>query len=190
MALWDDPAFFISTDGLNEELFNPVSRPNQTHILFNYGTGDQIWTAPGGGGTPFFEDGVAVASITVPPGATKGVHSDGVHWVVTSDSTPGGGSVGQRRIFSADGVTNAAGNVTFNFVPPFATPPIVATAIGPAGVTADATEARITALTASSVTINVRRSPAVVLLGISVLQTPVNDVGAQVHVIAVEEAAV
>lgn len=85
-----------------------------------------------------------------------------------------------RRIFAGTGVTDASGNVTFTFVPPFAAAPVVTHAIQTS--LADATEARITALSASSVTLNARRAPGVVVLGISVLQVPQPLSGATIHV--------
>jgi hypothetical protein len=85
---------------------------------------------------------------------------------------------------SLSGVTDGAGQVTINFVPPFAAAPRVTNAVETG--TADATECRISALSASSVTLTARRSPAVTVLGISVLSASVPLVGATVHVHAVE----
>lgn len=87
-----------------------------------------------------------------------------------------------RRVFAGTGTTDGSGNVTFTFSPAFAAAPVVTHSLQT--TVADATEARITALSASSVTFNVRRSPAVTLLGISVLQVPQPLTGATVHVIA------
>lgn len=87
------------------------------------------------------------------------------------------------RVFSGTGVTDASGNVTFNFVPAFAVVPAVTHAVQTA--IADITECRISALTAAAVTFNVRRAPAVVILGISVLQVPVPAAGVTVHCHAV-----
>ena len=89
-----------------------------------------------------------------------------------------------RRVFAATGVSNASGSVTFTFTPAFPAAPVVTHAVQTA--IADLTECRISALSASSVTFNVRRSPAVVVLGISVLQVPQPAVGVTVHCIAVE----
>jgi hypothetical protein len=76
--------------------------------------------------------------------------------------------------------TDAAGNVTWTYATPYAAAPRVTHAVGP---TADAalTEARITSLTATAVTLHVRRSPSVVILGISVLQVPQPAVGVPVQ---------
>lgn len=85
-----------------------------------------------------------------------------------------------RRLFAGTGTTDASGNVTFTFTPAFAAAPVVTHALQTA--LSDATECRITALSASSVTLNARRAPAVVVLGLSVLQVPQPLAGAVVHV--------
>ena len=87
-----------------------------------------------------------------------------------------------RRVFAGSGVTDAAGNVTFTFTPPFAAAPIVNNAVQT--VVTDSTECRVSALSASSVTFAARRSPAVTLLGVSVLQASIPLAGATVHCIA------
>ncbi|MFD3612384.1 hypothetical protein ACFWXA_30820 [Streptomyces atroolivaceus] len=88
-----------------------------------------------------------------------------------------------NRVVSASGVSDASGNVTFTFTPAFAAAPKVTHAVQTA--VADITECRVSALTAASVTFNVRRAPAVVVLGISVLQVPVPAAGVTVHCHAV-----
>lgn len=98
-------------------------------------------------------------------------------------------SVGGRRVFSASGVTDAAGNVTFNFGTNFTAVPVVVGQVGPSADNA-LVEARLTANSISSCTFNVRRSPSVVLLGISLLQFPANAPGVTVQCIAVEPGTV
>jgi hypothetical protein len=120
---------------------------------------------------------VATASLVVPRGSSVRVHSTGGKWAVVRP-------YGARRFVAAKGVTDSNGAVSFNFVPPFATVPVVTNAVE-TGV-ADATECRITALSASAVTFTARRSPAVTLLGISVLSASVPLVGATVHMTATE----
>lgn len=93
-----------------------------------------------------------------------------------------------RRIFSGTGVTDGSGNVTFTFSPPFAGVPVGTQALVTGN--ANATEARVTALTASSCTVQVRQSPAVTVLGLSVLQVPQALVGATVNIHAVEAGVV
>jgi hypothetical protein len=87
-------------------------------------------------------------------------------------------------VFAAIGVSNASGNVVFTFTPAFAAAPVVTHAVQ-TGIS-DITECRVSAVSASSVTFNVRRAPAVVVLGISVLQVPIPASGVTVHCIAVE----
>jgi hypothetical protein len=71
-----------------------------------------------------------------------------------------------------------------NFGTPFAALPVVS--VGVQTTNTNATEARITALSTSSVTVNVRQSPGVTLLGIQLLSLPQPLAGATVHVQAVE----
>lgn len=82
-------------------------------------------------------------------------------------------------------MTDVGGNVVFAFVPPFSVPPDPIAQIGPSADTA-LIEARLTALSASSATFNVRRSPGVTLLGIQILQVPQNAPGVTVHCMATE----
>jgi len=93
-----------------------------------------------------------------------------------------------RRVFAATGVSDAAGNVTFTFVPPFAATPVVSQAVQTANT--NTTEARITALSASSCTVNVRGSAILVVLGINVLGAPLPLAGATIHLRATEAGAV
>lgn len=93
-----------------------------------------------------------------------------------------------RRIFAATGVTDAGGSVTFTFVPPFASVPVVSQAIQTTN--SNATEARITALSTSSCTINARQSPGVTILGISVLAVPQALPGVTIHLRATEPGPV
>jgi hypothetical protein len=92
------------------------------------------------------------------------------------------GAGATRPIYASSGTTDASGNVTLTFTTPFAAVPDVAHSIETA--LADATEARITAISASAVTYNVRRSPSVTILGISVLSAPVAASGVIVRIIA------
>jgi hypothetical protein len=154
---------------------DPATVGGKTLELVN-GTGSAaVWGA--GGGTPFLVDGVAVASLTVATGASVRVNSDGAHWVALRP-------YGTRRLFAAKGTSDGSGNVTFTFTPPFPTVPVVSPAIETTNT--NVTEARITALSASSCTVNVRQSPGVVVLGISVLQVPQPLNGATVHLTATE----
>lgn len=85
----------------------------------------------------------------------------------------------------ATGVTDASGNISFNLTgAAFPAAPVVTHAVQTA--LTDLVECRITALSATNVTFNVRRSPAVVILGISVLQVPQAASGVTVHMHAIE----
>lgn len=84
--------------------------------------------------------------------------------------------------FAGKGTTDASGNVTIPFGTVFPVVPDVA--VGVVSAIADLTEARITALTTSSVTINVQRAPAVTVLSVSVLGARIAASGVEVHVVA------
>lgn len=89
------------------------------------------------------------------------------------------------KSFRGTGVTDADGSVTFNMATAtFAAAPVITHAVQTA--LADLTECRISALSAASVTFNVRRSPAITLLGVAVVQAPQPAAGVTVHCHAVE----
>lgn len=91
-----------------------------------------------------------------------------------------------RRVYAATDVTDAAGNVTFTFpAGRFVVPPIVAAAFqGPAS--ASPVDYRITAVSALSVTLNVRQSlaTAIALLGLTLLSASAPLAGARIHIVA------
>lgn len=176
MTLHDTTALILVTDtDPSPTLPDPATVGGRTHDLTNTSASAAVWGSTGA--TPFQVDGAAVATLTVPRGSTLRVQSDGTRWVLLRP-------FGARRFVSAKAATDASGNVTFNFVPPFASAPVVVNAVETA--TTDGTETRITALSASSVTFNARRSPAVTVLGISVLSAPQPAVGFVIHAVAVE----
>lgn len=174
MTLHDTESLIVETSGAAESLPDAATYPQRTHDLTNTGAVTAVWSAAGAG---FTEAGTNVATISVPSGSSKRVASNGTRWAVIQPA-------GTRRIASFKGVTDANGLVTFTFTPPFATIPVVSNAVETG--TADATECRVTALSASSVTFAARRSPAVTVLGISVLSASVPLVGATVHCHAAE----
>lgn len=174
MSLHDTDALTIETATAAESLPDPAGVNGRTHILVNTGTATAVWSSTGA--TPFQVDGVAAATLSILRGTLRVVQSDGTRWVVQPTAT--------RRIMAASAVTDASGNAVFTFSPPFATVPKVAHALETANT--NATEARVTALTASSCTVQARQSPGVVILGISVLQVPQALVGATVHLHAIE----
>jgi hypothetical protein len=89
------------------------------------------------------------------------------------------GATAGRSIYAGTGVSDASGNVTFTFPTPFLVTPVATHAVQTA--ITDVTECRISAISTTAVTFNVRRSPAVVILGISVLQVPIAASGVTVH---------
>jgi hypothetical protein len=175
MAVHDALILETGPGNLTPVLPDPVTVPGRCHDLTNTAPTAAVWGSVGS--LPFLMDGVALASLTVPAGTSVRVHSDGVRWVLLRPA-------GIRRIVAAKGATAADGTVTIPFVPPFATVPVVTNAVET--VSTDATECRITALTNASVTFMARRSPAVTVLGISVLSASVPLVGATVHATALE----
>jgi hypothetical protein len=176
VSLHDTDALVIETTTATENLPDPATVNGRSHDLTNTGTVGVAWSSVGA--LPFTDaSGTNVATITVLPGDTVRVQSQASKWKVIVPS----GSV--RRIFAGKAVSDAAGNVTFNFTPPFSSVPVVQTTLETTNT--NATEARVTALSASSCTVNVRQSPGVVILGISVLQVPQPLVGATVDLNAV-----
>jgi len=81
-------------------------------------------------------------------------------------------------------VTDAAGNATFNLTAAaFAGVPVVAAVIAAAGSN-QPIDYRVTALTTTSCTINVRQSPVLIVLSLSVLGVAAPLAGVTVHLIA------
>lgn len=169
---------FIEAGDLTPSLPDPATVSGRVHWIANAQLAT-ITVSSTGNPTPFLESGTPTASISILPGQAKFLQADGVsRWKILA-------SIGARRIFSGTDITDASGNVTFTFTPPFPSVPVVSGQIGPSADTA-LVEARVTAVSASSVTLNVRRSPSVVILGISVLQVPANAVGVTVQLVAIE----
>lgn len=178
MTLRNTTALVIYTDGsdMTPSLPDPTTVTNRVHWLVNAAGASTTWSSSGPVG-PFVEQGMNVATISIAAGQVKYLRSDGVRWNVLL-------TLGSRRMFAGSGVTDGSGNITFTFTPPFATVPVVTHSMQTS--LADATEARITAISTSSVTFNARRAPGVVILGISVLQVPVAAAGVTIHAMACE----
>lgn len=88
-----------------------------------------------------------------------------------------------QSVQAAQGTTDANGSVTITWPEVFAAAPTVSLAIQTS--TAEVHSARITALTATSVTVHVARSPVVAVLGVNVTAAMVNASGVVVHAVAV-----
>lgn len=94
--------------------------------------------------------------------------------------TPGPAGAGLKS-FRATGVTDASGNATFDLTSAaFAAAPVVTATIQALGSN-NPIDLRVTAVTATSVTINVRQSAVLIILALSVLGVAVPLVGATVH---------
>lgn len=175
MALHDSDALILEGAEVAPSLPDPTTVNGRTHRLTNTGTATAVWSSVGA--TPFTDGtGANVATLSISRGSYANVQSDGTRWVVKFDPE-------SRRVFAGTGVTDGSGNVTFTFSPAFPAAPTVTHAVQTA--ITDVTECRVSAISASSVTFNVRRAPAVVILGISVLQVPVPASGVTVHCHAV-----
>ncbi|MGW1989578.1 hypothetical protein [Embleya sp. NPDC001921] len=181
MSLHDTDGYIAEAATATESLPDPTTVNGRTHLLVNTGTATAVWSSVGA--TPFQQGGVNVATVSVARGQALQVQSDGTRWVAKSSGT--------RPIFAGTGVTNASGDVVFAFPAGlFAAAPVVDVAYQGAG-SPSPVDFRITALSATSCTVNVRQSLATVvaLIGLTILaaSTPLN--GATVHVIATPAGA-
>lgn len=179
MTLYNTTAYYVLAADASPSLPDPATVSGRTHALINVGTAAATWTSVGA--TPFMQYGVAMANVAVPRAAVLLLYSSGTHWVVTRVAT-------DRRIFSAKGTTDGSGNAVFTFSPPFAAAPVVTAALETTDT--DVTDVRVTALSASSCTVNVRQTPSVTILGIPVLGTPTALVGAGLHLHAMDPGTV
>lgn len=176
MSLHDTDSYIVEAATAAESLPDPTLWNGRTHLLVNTGTVTVVWSSTGA--TPFLQGGAAVATISLLRGQALQLQSDGTRWVVKSS--------GMRPFFAGTGVTDAAGNVTFAFPAGlFAAAPVVDVAFQGAA-SASPVDYRITALSATSCTVNVRQSLATVvaLIGLTILAASVNLAGATIHLIA------
>lgn len=173
MVLRDVISVVLDSDSdFTPSLPDPAAVPSRSHDLVNTGASLAVWTATGT--LPFLVDGVASASLAVPRGARVQVQSDGARWVVINPAHPLGKSV------RLTGVTNASGNAVFDLTAAgFTAAPIVSLALQTGS--ANSVETKVTALSATSCTVNVRSAPIVTVLAVSVLGAPGSLVGATVH---------
>lgn len=202
MALHDSTSYILFPGDAAPALPDPATVGGRCHLLVNASNAAVAWTATGA--TPFLVAGAPAATLPIAAGDVRWVQSDGTHWVVAAGpvgpqgpagpagATGATGATGPAgpglKSVRASGVTDASGNVTFSLAAAsFAAVPVVSHSLQTA--LADTTEARITALTAASVTFNVRRSPAVTVLGIAVLSAPQPASGVTVHMHALEAGA-
>lgn len=173
MSLRDSDALVIEAD-VAFSLPDPTTVTGRKHVLSNTATGNIVVSSTGA--TPFSTGGVLTATITLTPGQSIIYQSDGAHWIARSS--------GGRALFAGTAVTDAAGNAVFNFPAGlFAAAPVVSTAVQfPASQ--NPLDYRVTALTATSCTVNVKQSPTLVILSLSVLGIAANIAGVTVHLLA------
>lgn len=156
-----------------EALPDPALWNGRTHLLVNSHTATVVWSSTGP--TPFSQGGVNVATVSITRGQALQVQSDGVRWVAKSS--------GMRPIYAATGVSDGSGNVVFAFpVGMFTAAPVVDLAFQGAA-SASPVDFRITAISAASVTVNVRQSLATVvaLVGLTLLAASAPLAGAIIH---------
>lgn len=174
MTLRDSDGYIVESAGAAESLPDPTLNNGRTHLLTNTGTATAVWSSTGA--TPFFQGGVAVATVSLTRGQALQVQSDGTRWVAKSS--------GMRPYFAATAVTDGSGNATFTFPAGlFPAAPIVSHCIQ-AAASNNPIDQRVTALTATSCTVNVRQSPIVVVLSLSVVGASAPLAGATIHLLA------
>lgn len=174
MSLHDSEAYILEAATAAESLPDPTLWNGRTHLLVNTHTATVVWSSTGA--TPFQQGGVNVATISLARGQAIQVQSDGTRWIVKSS--------GMRAFFAGTAVTDAAGNASFAFPAGlFAAAPVVDLAIQFAAGS-NPIDFRITALSATSCTVNVRQSPTLVVLSLSVLGVAAPLAGVTVHCIA------
>jgi len=170
--------FIVNT---NDVLPDPAAAEMNGRIYSLSNTAGGAVTITSTGATPFDEGAGPVVSISLAAGQEKIFRSDGVRWILIQASPFG------RRVYAASGTTNASGDVTFNFGTPFTATPKVTLAFQGAA-SQSPVDYRITALSTTSCTVNVRQSLATViaLLGLTLLAASAPLSGATIHIIAVE----
>ena len=153
---------------------DPATVGGRSHLLVN-ADGVNV-TVASVGATPFSIGGVLTATATLAPGRHQGFRSDGTHWVATDDDG--------RAFYAASAVSDASGNATFSFpAGVFSSPPKVAASLQ-AAASNQPIDYRIVTLTATQCVVNVRQSPVLVVLSLSVLGVSAPLAGATVHLFA------
>lgn len=178
MALVDSDALILE-QAVAFSLPDPTLVPGRTHDLKNTAAGSIVISSVGA--TPFSTGGINTATITLGAGQAIRYQSDGVRWVAKSS--------GGRSFYAGSAVTDAAGNATFA-IPAgiFTAAPNVGLAIqSPASN--QPIDFRIVTLTATSLVVNVRQSPVLVVLSLSVLGVAAPLAGVTVHAIATPAGA-
>lgn len=174
MTTYDTNALVLDPNDNIPSLPDPTTVSGRTHDLTNPTASAAVWASVGA--TPFQVDGAAVASLSVPRGASARVQSDGAHWVLIRAS-------GTRRIFAASQVTGSNGQTTFTFNPPFPTVPVVSATAQPGALGTNGHFCEVIALTASSCTVQGWQGRGVLVGGQT---TDASGAGVTIHLHAVE----
>lgn len=173
MSIHDTDAYIVETASAAESLPDPTLWNGRTHLLVNTGTVTAVWSSVGA--TPFQQGGVNVATVSLTRGQALQVQSDGTRWVAKSS--------GMRPFFAGTAVSDASGNAVFAMPAGlFAAAPVVGLAIQFAAGS-NPIDFRVVALSATSCTVNVRQSPTLVVLSLSVLGVAAPLAGVTVHAI-------
>lgn len=176
MPVHDVVGYVIEGYTAAEALPDPVALNGRTHLLVNSSSATATWSSLGA--TPFQQGGVNVATVALGRGQALQVQSDGARWVARSS--------GMRPMYAGTAVSDAAGNAVFTIpTGTFTAAPVVSLAFEGAAGNAPV-DYRITARTATSITVNVRQAAAiaVALLGLTILVASAPIAGAVIHAVA------
>lgn len=176
MPLHDTEGYIVEGGTAAESLPDPTTVNGRTHLLVNTGTVTAVWSSVGA--TPFQQGGVNVATVSLARGQALQVQSDGTRWVAKSS--------GMRQMASGSGVTVAGGQLVIVFPVPFAVTPNLVAQVQAAGGSNAPFDIRITAISTTGATLEVRSAAAVsvALIGLTVLLGTTVSVGTTVHWIA------
>lgn len=176
MPLHDTDAYVVETATAAESLPDPTTFNGRTHLLTNTGAVTVVWSSVGA--TPFSKGGINSATVSIARGQALQVQSDGTRWVVKSSGT--------RPMDAGVVVSGAGGICTIVFGAPFPVVPDLVAQVQAAGGSNAPFDIRITALTTTGATLEIRSAAAVsvALIGLTVLLGTTVSVGTSVHWIA------
>ena len=157
MTLHDTDALIVETASAAESLPDPTTVGGRSHDLTNTSLSTAVWSSTGA--TPFTENGVNVATISVGAGQKKRVQSDGTRWVVRTDPS-------SAAAFTGSAVTDSAGKATFTLpAGRFASAPVCTASILNASATTNGTWAEIFSASAATVVVQVWTGKGVLIGG-------------------------
>lgn len=146
--------------------------------------------ATGPAGATGATGGTGLTGAVGPAGATGAAGAQGIQGVAgpagaTGPAGAAGPAGGGLKSFRASAVTNAGGNAVFDLTAAGFTAPPIVTGELEFPPSANPIDFRITALTATSCTVNCKQSPTLIVLSLSVLGVAANIAGVKVHLHAV-----